>query len=119
RHVLTMAIGVSQSLRVLTYRLKPKPGSLVLMCSDGLHGVALEEDIIQALSSDAALADKAKQLIASARERGGPDNITVVLLRAKDATEAEEKPADAKEETSVSAKPEEKTTSDEIAPAAA
>ena len=40
RHVLTMAIGVSEQLRVHTYMLKPAPGMQVLLCSDGLHGVA-------------------------------------------------------------------------------
>ena len=39
RHVLTMAIGVSEQLRVLTYVVKPTPGMQVLLCSDGLHGV--------------------------------------------------------------------------------
>ena len=45
RHVLTMAIGVSDQLRVHTYMLKPAPGMQVLLCSDGLHGVASEEDV--------------------------------------------------------------------------
>jgi protein phosphatase len=83
RHVLTMAIGVSENLRVLTYRLEPPPGSLVMMCSDGLHGVAQREDITQALALEGTLEEKCERLIAAARERGGPDNITVVLLQAK------------------------------------
>jgi protein phosphatase len=83
RHVLTMAIGVSENLRVLTYRLEPPAGATVLMCSDGLHGVAQREDIIQALTLEGTLEEKAERLISIARERGGPDNITVVLLQQK------------------------------------
>jgi protein phosphatase len=81
RHVLTMAIGVSEQLRVHTYLLKPAPGTQILLCSDGLHGVAQEEELKQALASDAPLENKCKDMIAAARSRGGPDNITVVLLR--------------------------------------
>ena len=81
RHVLTMAIGVSEQLRVLTYMVKPTPGMQVLLCSDGLHGVALEEELRQVLASDASLEAKCEALIEAARDRGGPDNITAVLLR--------------------------------------
>jgi len=82
RHVLTMAIGVSENLRVNTYTVNPTPGMLVLLCSDGLHGVAPEPDLIEALSSAGTLGAKCSKLIAAAREHGGPDNITVVLLKA-------------------------------------
>ena len=43
RHVLTMAIGVSPELRVHSYTLQPSSGRLILLCSDGLHGVVDEE----------------------------------------------------------------------------
>jgi protein phosphatase len=82
RHVLTMAIGVSENLRVHTYRIQPSPGMLILLCSDGLHGVVGEEELKKALSSPASLEAKSKDLIALARKYGGPDNITTVLLRA-------------------------------------
>jgi serine/threonine protein phosphatase PrpC len=83
RHVLTMAIGVSENLRVHTYRFKPSPGMLILLCSDGLHGVLSEDELRKTLSSPASsLEAKSKGLIALAREHGGPDNITAVLLRA-------------------------------------
>jgi len=82
RHVLTMAIGVSEQLRVHTYQLHPAPGAQILLCSDGLHGVAPEQDLINILNTSASLESKCDQLIASAREHGGPDNITAVILQA-------------------------------------
>jgi serine/threonine protein phosphatase PrpC len=82
RHVLTMAVGVSEQLRVHTYVLHPEPGTQVMLCSDGLHGVANEDDLKHALASDASLDAKCQELITAARSRGGPDNITVILLRA-------------------------------------
>jgi serine/threonine protein phosphatase PrpC len=82
RHVLTMAIGVSESLRVHTYRIKPSPGMLILLCSDGLHGVLNDDEMKKALAASSSLEAKSKDLIAQARAHGGPDNITAVLLRA-------------------------------------
>lgn len=82
RHVLTMAIGVSEQLRVLTYLVKPARGAMLLLCSDGLHGVAEEEEMQRVLSSEGTLESKCEALIAAAKERGGPDNITAVLLKA-------------------------------------
>jgi serine/threonine protein phosphatase PrpC len=81
RHVLTMAVGVSDQLRVHSYQLQPSPGVQLLLCTDGLHGVASHEQIEKALASDASLEAKCRQLIASARAQGGPDNITAVLLK--------------------------------------
>jgi len=81
RHVLTMAIGVSPDLRVHSYSLEPHPGMQVLLCSDGLHGVIDEETIAQTLHRGSTLEEKCQSLVKSARDAGGPDNITVVLLR--------------------------------------
>ena len=39
RHVLTMAIGASAPLTVNCYAVPLAPGALVMICSDGLHGV--------------------------------------------------------------------------------
>jgi len=81
RHVLTMAIGVSEQLRVHTYVLKPKQGTQILLCSDGLHGVAPDDELRTILASQEPLETKCHNLIAAARARGGPDNITAILLK--------------------------------------
>lgn len=82
RHVLTMAIGVAEDLRVHTYMVKPTPGMQILLCSDGLHGVVTEQELMDALASSDSLEVKCQKMIAAARARGGPDNITAVLLQA-------------------------------------
>jgi len=81
RHVLTMAIGVSEQLRVHTYELHPAPGTQILLCSDGLHGVAPEQEVAEILNTKDSLESKCGQLIAAARAHGGPDNVTAVLLQ--------------------------------------
>jgi len=81
RHVLTMAIGVSEQLRVHSYMLKPAPGMQVLLCSDGLHGVASEAAVADILASSEPLEAKCGGLIEAARAQGGPDNITAIILQ--------------------------------------
>jgi protein phosphatase len=82
RHVLTMAIGVSPELRVHSYALKPEAGTLILLSSDGLHGVVEPTIMANALSGNGSLEGKCRRLIEAARQAGGPDNITALLLRA-------------------------------------
>jgi PPM family protein phosphatase len=81
RHVLTMAVGVSESIRVDSQVLTPAQGDQILLCSDGLHGVVDEKTLEEVMKSEKSLPDKAHYLIEAAKERGGPDNITVVLIR--------------------------------------
>jgi serine/threonine protein phosphatase PrpC len=81
RHVLTMAIGVSEQLRVDSQVVTVFSGDQIILCSDGLHGVIDEKMIESTLKSEKSLVEKAHYLIEAARERGGPDNITVVLIR--------------------------------------
>jgi protein phosphatase len=86
RHVLTMAIGAGASLEINYYHdIRLQRGDIVLMCSDGLHGVIEEQRIVSILqdgSPDQPLIEKCRALIEAARKAGGPDNITAVLLRA-------------------------------------
>ncbi|MDE3167552.1 MAG: serine/threonine-protein phosphatase [Acidobacteriota bacterium] len=84
RHVLTMAIGASTPLTINHYRLPMHPGELVLICSDGLHGVldaAHIEAILQPARDGRSLEESCVRLIEAAKEAGGPDNVTTVLMR--------------------------------------
>lgn len=86
RHVLTMAIGAAHPLTVNYYAIRLAPRALVLISSDGLHGVVEQSGIEHILRDNDSGGDglevKCRRLIAAAREAGGPDNITAVLLRA-------------------------------------
>jgi protein phosphatase len=84
RHVLTMAIGASLPLTVNYYSVGLMKDALVLMCSDGLHGVVEGPEIERILRggrNGTALEDICKQLIEAAKAAGGPDNVTTVLVR--------------------------------------
>ena len=84
RHVLTMAVGASAPLTVNYYSVPLKVGALVLISSDGLHGVLDADQIERILRGGPygwTLEDGCRRLIEAAKEAGGPDNITVILAR--------------------------------------
>ena len=82
RHVLTMAIGVGSTLTIKYYMVSLKPGAILLLSSDGLHGVVKPDQIEKALKDNGNLEQKCRRLIEAARGAGGPDNISCVLIRA-------------------------------------
>jgi PPM family protein phosphatase len=84
RHVLTMAIGASAPLTINHYRVRLANNSLVLICSDGLHGV-LDAPVMERILNDGrngnTLEESCHLLIDAAKKAGGPDNVTAVLMR--------------------------------------
>jgi serine/threonine protein phosphatase PrpC len=82
RNVVTRSVGVGAAVEIDAQRLDHalEPGDTLLICSDGLHGL-LSDDDLASIASQADLAAGCRDLIALANDRGGPDNITVVLAR--------------------------------------
>lgn len=79
--VLTHALGVPDEERIDTLSDTVRQGDLYLLCTDGLTTV-LEDDAIESLLlEDDDLKRRAQELIEAANQAGGPDNITVVLVR--------------------------------------
>ncbi len=81
RHVLTMAIGSSDDLRVFSREIEVTRGDQLLLCSDGLHGVLSEKTLGDTLNSEKTLPEKCHYLIDAAKQAGGPDNVTVLLIQ--------------------------------------
>lgn len=81
RHVLTRAVGVRRAVQPDLAELTPLTGDLFLMCSDGLTNHIEDDEIAEYASADAAPQAVCDALVAAANERGGEDNITVLLVR--------------------------------------
>jgi serine/threonine protein phosphatase PrpC len=80
RHILTAALGSGAEVFPET---RPKPIALekddvLILCTDGLWGVVGESELRSAVAGPPEQA--CKDLVALAKQRGGPDNITVQLL---------------------------------------
>ncbi|MBI2757691.1 MAG: serine/threonine-protein phosphatase [Chloroflexi bacterium] len=57
-----------------------RAGDILLMCSDGLTDLVWDDEILRVLTTRSGLKSAAEDLVAQANERGGHDNITVILL---------------------------------------
>lgn len=88
RHVLLQALGPESRVQVATSSQRLRHGDVLLLCSDGLSGVLDSEDIVRAIGNGADPRAACERLVSLANERGGPDNITVVLARVERADEA-------------------------------
>ena len=82
RNILTAALGTSADLIM---DAPEHPASLqaqdvLVVCSDGLWGQVQDAEILEAVANHDPEA-AGRQLIELARERGGPDNITLQILR--------------------------------------
>ncbi|MEW6573246.1 MAG: Stp1/IreP family PP2C-type Ser/Thr phosphatase [Bacillota bacterium] len=81
RHVLTQALG---SRKEITVELRSYPvgaGDILILCTDGLYNLVLEEDIRDTVTATSNCQEAAERLIKLANERGGHDNITALVLR--------------------------------------
>ncbi|NND45657.1 MAG: serine/threonine-protein phosphatase [Xanthomonadales bacterium] len=81
RHVLTRALGSAPlaPAEVATATGQLASGEYLLLCSDGLHGVIADDEIHRIVSSAGDVPSAADALVEAALDRGGPDNISVVL----------------------------------------
>jgi PPM family protein phosphatase len=84
RSIITRAIGVSPEVDVDSMTLDLQPGDQLLMCSDGLTGVVEDRVIAELLDRTVDPDAAVEELVRLANQAGGPDNITVVLLRYED-----------------------------------
>lgn len=80
KHVLTMAMGTGQDLRIHLSESRIDVEDQVLLCSDGLHGVISQDTLQKILTAPEEVQDKCRRLIDMAKQQGGPDNVTVVLV---------------------------------------
>jgi protein phosphatase len=78
---ILQALGVRPSVEpVLTYQ-ELRRGDVLLLCSDGLSKVVRDEEILEAARQASDCVALCDRLIGLANDRGGPDNITVVVAR--------------------------------------
>jgi serine/threonine protein phosphatase PrpC len=81
RHVLTRALGVTATAAPTIAGCAMQEDDLVILCSDGLTKMLEDQDIQRVLcNSDPSPASACDRLIAAALDRGGEDNVTVVVV---------------------------------------
>lgn len=82
RHVVTRALGAGADFDVDYWLLPIGVADRLLVCSDGLTGELSDDEIRGLLVAEASAQDAADRLVGLAVERGGHDNVTVLVVDA-------------------------------------
>ena len=81
KNIITRSVGFEEEVQVDVMGLTLQPGDTFLLCSDGLANMVDDEELRQVI--DATPLERApEKLVEMANERGGDDNITVIVVRA-------------------------------------
>lgn len=89
KNIITKAIGTEPFVEPSVKTDVLLPGDVLLMCTDGLTDM-LSHDDIQRIMRYSPDQDTAKNLIEAAKQRGGYDNITAVVVKIQEKYEAQD-----------------------------
>jgi protein phosphatase len=81
KNLVTRALGVDPIVEVDVLEQPVEDGDLYLLCSDGLNDVLTDEEIAAALAATDDLETVTRNLVSEVNARGGPDNVSIVLVR--------------------------------------
>lgn len=88
KNIITRAIGAQDTVEADIFTLEVNVGDMILLCSDGLTNMIEDEDILKILKSGESLKDMAEELVRTANNNGGKDNISLIIIeRAADEVE--------------------------------
>jgi len=83
--VITRAVGIQQHVELEETEVAVAAGDVYLICSDGLTRMVKDERLTEMLIEGADdLNETAKQMVDEANEKGGFDNISLILVRVGD-----------------------------------
>lgn len=82
KNIITRSVGFEEEVQVDVMGLVAEPGDTFILCSDGLANM-VEDHELRDLSRKFPLNELPKKLIDLANERGGDDNITVIVVQAQ------------------------------------
>jgi PPM family protein phosphatase len=81
QNVIIQALGTQPSLNVIMTEIELCQNDALLICSDGLSNKIKPQEMVEAINETADLKAAVRRLIDQANERGGEDNITVIISR--------------------------------------
>jgi PPM family protein phosphatase len=88
KNIITRALGMKDGVKVDIKSEATLPGDLYLLCSDGLTGMVPVDHILDVINLTPEPQEACELLIAEANDHGGTDNISALLVRIEDPTQA-------------------------------
>ncbi|MDO5724771.1 MAG: Stp1/IreP family PP2C-type Ser/Thr phosphatase [Tissierellia bacterium] len=80
RNVVTNAVGTNESLDISLIRYKYQHDDSLLICTDGLTNLVTDEELFETYKKHNNLEKLGKELVEMALEKGGNDNITLIIV---------------------------------------
>ncbi len=81
RSILLRAIGQADPFYPDVFTKEFSPLSTLIICSDGLWSVVTEQELHRIVKGNKSLQDICRELVDAANTKGGPDNISVILVK--------------------------------------
>lgn len=80
KHIITRAVGIEKQVEADFFEVELKRGDYLLLCSDGLSNMVDNSTLFRLVLFPGTLHRKVKSLVAMANQKGGKDNIAVILI---------------------------------------
>ncbi len=80
KNFITRAVGTEQTVECDLYTAALRQGDCILLCSDGLTNHLADQELLFEVIHGVRKQDCCQRLLGIAKERGAPDNVTVVLI---------------------------------------
>jgi protein phosphatase len=81
RNIILQALGPEPQIKIDLTHQQLRRGDILVLCSDGLSGQVKTDEIARIVTEEDDPMTACKRLIDRANENGGPDNITVIVVR--------------------------------------
>ena len=80
RNIITRAVGLNKTVEVDAVVQDVQKDDMLLLCTDGLTGMLKDSEILEIILKRTAFEKKAQRLLEAANNRGGYDNISLILV---------------------------------------
>ena len=80
KNMITRAIGARDYIEADFFNLELQTGDMILLCSDGLTNMIEDDIIYRILTNGRSLKNRVEELVETANQNGGKDNISVIVI---------------------------------------
>jgi len=81
KNIITRSVGFEEEVQVDVMGLVSEAGDTFILCSDGLANMLEDRELLEVVQKTKSLEDIPKRMIEMANDRGGDDNITVIVVQ--------------------------------------